>query len=337
MTDTLSSLLPTFTDIELAATRLAGVAVRTPLLESPLLNERLGGRVLIKAEPLQRTGSFKFRGAYNALASLPDEQRRRGVVAFSSGNHGQGVAAAARLFDVPAVIVMPSDAPAIKIAATKAHRAEVVTYDRWTESREEIGARLCEDMGATLVKPFDDPRVIAGQGTMGLEIAVQAAEAGAGRIDRLIAPFSGGGMLAGLALALARLCPDTLVSPAEPEGFDDMTRSLVAGERLRNQNPDARSLCDALMAPMPGELTFPIIQPRADRGYAVSDKEAKAAMAFAFHALKLVVEPGGAVALAAVLSGKVDCRDRTTVVVCSGGNVDPAIHAQALAEAPLPF
>ncbi|EKV31403.1 Threonine dehydratase, catabolic [Caenispirillum salinarum AK4] len=335
MTDALP--LPTFTDVEAAAARLAGVAVRTPLLESPLLNERLDGRVLIKAEPLQRTGSFKFRGAYNALASVPEHQRRRGVVAFSSGNHGQGVAAAARLFDVPAVIVMPSDAPAIKIAATRAQKAEVVTYDRWTESREDIGARLCEDMGATLVKPFDEPAVIAGQGTMGLEIAVQAAEAGAHRIDRLIAPFSGGGMLAGLSLALERLSPHTVISSAEPEGFDDMARSLATGERLRNQDPAARSLCDALMAPMPGELTFPIIRPRADRGFAVSDAEAKAAMAFAFHALKLVVEPGGAVALAAVLSGKVDCRGRTTVVVCSGGNVDPAVYAEALAEGPLPF
>lgn len=192
-------------------------------------------------------------------------------------------------------------------------------------------------MGATLIKPFDDPTVIAGQGTMGLEIAVQAAEAGAHHVDRLIAPFSGGGMTAGVSLALERLSPQTAISPAEPRGFDDMARSLAAGRRLRNEDPNARSLCDALMAPMPGELTFPIVQRRADRGFAVSDAEAKAAMAFAFHVLKLVVEPGGAVALGAVLSGQVDCRDKTTVVICSGGNVDPAVYGQALAEAPLPF
>lgn len=331
------SAAPTFTDVEAAGARLAGVAVRTPLLESPLLNERLGGRVLVKAETLQRTGSFKFRGAYNALSCLQEEARARGVVAFSSGNHAQAVAAAAKLFGVPATIVMPADAPAIKIAATRAHGARVVTYDRWTENREEIGAAIAAETGASLVKPFDDPAVIAGQGSMGLEIVAQAAELGVSHLDRVIAPTSGGGMLAGLALALEHLSPRTALSAAEPAAFDDLARSLDAGERLRNTDPDARSLCDALLSPATGDITFPIMQRRVDCGYAVTDAEAKAAMAIAFHMLKLVVEPGGAVALGAVLSGKLELAGRTVCVVCSGGNVDPAVYAEALAETDSPF
>lgn len=329
-------ILPTFADVQAAAERLAGTAVRTPLLESSLLNERAGCRLLVKAEPLQKTGSFKFRGAYNALAALPSDQRARGVVAFSSGNHGQAVAAAARLFGVPATIVMPADAPAIKIAATRAQGAQVVTYDRWTESREAIGARIAEETGATLVKPYDEPLVIAGQGTMGLEVVEQAREAGVERLDRVIVPVSGGGMVAGIALALEETSPGTRVASAEPAGFEDLQRSLAAGTRVSNE-PGGRTLCDALMAPMPGEITFPIAHRLLDGGHAVTDAEAKAAMAVAFHMLKLVVEPGGAVALAAVLSGKADCAGQTVAVVCSGGNVDPAVYAEALAEAPSPF
>lgn len=333
---TAPSLAPAIADIEAAAARLAGVAVRTPLLENALLNDRLGGRLLVKAEPLQKTGSFKFRGAYNAVAALPETARSRGVVAFSSGNHGQAVAAAGRLFGVPATVVMPADAPAIKIAATRAFGARVITYDRWTENREEIGAAIAAETGAVLVRPYDEPMVIAGQGTMGLEIAEQAAELDVARLDQVIAPVSGGGMLAGLALALEARSPATAVTAAEPEGFDDMTRSLAAGARLSNA-PGRTSFCDALLAPTPGEITFPVLAPRASGGVVATEAEVKAAMALAFHLFKLVVEPGGAVALAAVLAGKVETAGRTICVVCSGGNTDPAIHAEAVAASPLPF
>lgn len=328
--------LPTFADVQTAAGRLAGAAVRTPLLESPLLNARAGCRILVKAECLQVTGSFKFRGAYNAVSALPEAQRARGVVAFSSGNHGQAVAAAARMYGVPATIVMPSDAPAIKIAATKAQGGRVVTYDRWTEDREAIGKAIAAETGATLVKPYDEPRVIAGQGTMAIELVEQARELGVAHIDHVIAPVSGGGMVSGIALAIEALSPDTRVASAEPAGFDDMARSLAAGTHVRN-DPGGRTLSDALMAPTPGDITFPIAQRLLDRGYAVTDAEAKAAMAVAFHMLKLVVEPGGAVALASVLSGKVDCAGRTVVVIASGGNVDPAVFTEALAENASPF
>ncbi|GAA0591618.1 threonine/serine dehydratase [Caenispirillum bisanense] len=327
---------PTFADIAAAADRLARTAVRTPLLESPLLNDRLGCRLLVKAEPLQRTGSFKFRGAYNAVSALPAAQRAKGIVAFSSGNHGQAVAAAARLYGVPATIVMPADAPAIKIASTKAQGARVVTYDRWTESREAIGAALAAETGATLVRPYDEPLVIAGQGTIGLELAEQAAEAGAAVVDQVLVPVSGGGMLAGIALALAERSPHTQVMAAEPEGFDDMARSLAADHHVSN-TPGGSTQCDALMAATPGDITFPIARRLVAGGIAVSDAEARHAMAMAFHLLKLVVEPGGAVALAAVLSGKVPRDGRTIAVVCSGGNVDAAVFQQALEETPSPF
>lgn len=327
---------PTFTDVTAAAARLAGTAVRTPLLESPLLNDRLGCRLLVKAEPLQRTGSFKFRGAYNALSALPAAQRAKGIVAFSSGNHGQAVAAAARLYGVPATIVMPSDAPAIKIASTQAQGARVVTYDRWTEDREAIGGAIAADTGATLVRPYDEPLVIAGQGTIGLELADQAAEAGVDKIDQVLVPVSGGGMLAGIALALAERSPQTQLFAVEPEGFDDMGRSLAADTHVAN-TPGGVTQCDALMAATPGDITFPIIRRLVAGGVAVSDAEARHAMAMAFHMLRLVVEPGGAVALAAVLSGKVARDGRTLAVVCSGGNVDAAIFRQALEETPSPF
>ncbi|MBV8536731.1 MAG: threonine/serine dehydratase [Alphaproteobacteria bacterium] len=323
-----SSPQPTVTDIEDAARRLAGMAVVTPLLESPVVNRRLGGRLLIKAEPMQRTGSFKFRGAYNRLSRLEGDAKKRGVVAYSSGNHAQGVAAAAQILGMPAVIVMPADAPAIKIRNTKSYGAEVVTYDRVRESREEIGQRLQRERGAVLVPPFDDPFIIAGQGTIGLELAQQAEAAGAS-LDAVLAACSGGGLLAGIATAIKARRPSVAVYSAEPLGFDDMSRSLKSGRRETNQ-PGGRSICAALLAPAPGELTFPIASRLASGGFAVSDDEVRQAMAVAFEDYKLVVEPGGAVALAAVLSGKFPARGKTVAVVCSGGNVDPEMFAAAI-------
>jgi threonine dehydratase len=320
--------LPGFDDVAAAARRLAGHAVRTPLLESPLLNDRLGGRLLVKPEVLQRTGSFKFRGAFNRIGLIPATDRLRGVVAFSSGNHAQGVAAAARDLGLKATIVMPADAPAIKVRNTRAWGAEVVLYDRHRESREEIGARIAAETGATLVKPYDDPGVIAGQGTIGLEIAEQAIDVGA-HLDALLAPCGGGGMIAGIALAMAERSPHTPVYAVEPAGFDDTARSLRRGERVENAS-GSQTLCDALMAPMPGELTFAINTAHLAGGFVVTDAEVCQAMAAALDYFKLVVEPGGAVALAAVLAGRIDISGRTVAVVCSGGNVDPALYARVL-------
>ena len=320
---------PDFAAVEDAARLIAAHASVTPLLESPLLNARLGGRLLVKAEPLQRTGSFKFRGAYNRIARLDAAERRQGVVAFSSGNHAQGVAAAAQLVGAPAVIVMPSDAPAIKVANTRAYGAEVVTYDRLREDREAIGRRIRDERGATLVPPYDDPHVIAGQGTVGLEIARQAEAAGIA-VDAVAACASGGGLVAGIALALARTSPGTAVHVCEPAGFDDHARSLAGGARVANA-PGAQSICDALLAATPGEITFSINRRLLQSGIAVSDDDVLRAMGVAFRDLKLVVEPGGAVALAAALTGKLPVAGRTVVVVCSGGNVDPATFARALA------
>jgi threonine dehydratase len=319
---------PGIADLRAAAARLAGRAVVTPLLESSLLNERLGARLLVKAESLQRTGSFKFRGALNALLQLAPEQRRAGVVAYSSGNHAQGVAAAAQLLGIPAAIVMPADAPAIKIANTRGYGAEVVLYDRYRESREAIGNRLAAERGASLIPPYDDARVIAGQGTVGLEIAAQA-EALRARLDAVIVPVSGGGLIAGCALALAAASPATKVYAAEPEGLDDLRRSLAAGKRVANEGA-ARSICDALLAPMPGEITFPIHRRLLAGGFAVSDEEVLAAMAAAFAELKLVIEPGGAAALAAALAGKLDIAGKTLAIVASGGNVDRETFIRAI-------
>ena len=320
--------LPSFADVEDAARLLEGVAVRTPLLRSDALDEAAGGRVFVKAECLQRTGSFKIRGAYNRLARLTAEERPRGVVAFSSGNHAQGVAASARLLGVPAVIVMPSDAPRMKMEATRGYGAEVVLYDRFTESREAIAARIGEERGAVVVPSYDDFHVIAGQGTVGLEAARQLDEAGA-TADLLICPASGGGLMAGIGLAFAEVSPATRLYTAEPAGYDDHRRSFQAGERIALE-PAGPSLCDALLAPQPGAMTFEVNRERASGGFAVSDEEALAAMAFAFRHLKIVIEPGGAVALAAVLTGRAALDGRTAVVVASGGNVDGEVFAQAL-------
>lgn len=315
-------------DVTAAAARLAGVAVRTPLLEAPLLSRELGFRLLVKAEPLQRTGSFKFRGAYNAIAQLDDAQRRAGVVAYSSGNHAQGVAAAAALLEVPATIVMPSDAPRIKLDNTRAWGAQVVLYDRIREDREAIGERIARDSGASLVRPYDDARVIAGQATVGLEIAEQARGA-AVEPTAVIAPCSGGGLASGVAFALSMACPTAQVWTAEPEGFDDTARSLAAGHRVEVE-AGASSICDALLSPTPGELTFPILKGLGARGVSVSDDSVKRAMATAFRHFKLVVEPGGAAALAAAIDGRLDAAGGAVVCVCSGGNADPQLFAEAL-------
>lgn len=319
----------TIDGIRAARARLQGVARVTPLIESALLNRMVGRRILVKAECLQRTGSFKFRGGWSAVSALSEAARRRGVIAYSSGNHAQGVARAAELMSVPAVIVMPRDAPTLKMANTKAYGAEVVTYDRaGGESREEVGGQLAEERGLTLIRPYDEPMVIAGQGTCGLEIAEQARAAGVEHADVLVC-CGGGGFSAGIALALEAEAPGLRVRPVEPEGFDDWTRSLAAGERLRNDS-ETGSICDALLSPMPGALTFPVLRRLAGPGLAVSDDEALMAMAHAFLRLKLVAEPGGAVALAAALFRADRIEGEAVICTISGGNVDPEMFARAL-------
>ncbi|HWE73046.1 MAG TPA: threonine/serine dehydratase [Stellaceae bacterium] len=322
---------PTLPDVDgvcKAAARLRGKAVLTPLLSSPQIDAQLNARVLIKAECLQRTGSFKFRGAYNALSQLDPAKRRAGVVAYSSGNHAQGVAAVAQLLDMPATIVMPADAPAIKVANTRFYGAEIVAYDRYRESREEIAQRIATARGAEILPPYDDARVIAGQGTIGLEIGEEAERQGM-TINLLIAPCSGGGLVTGCALGLSATQRDAAIYAAEPAQLDDLRRSLEAGERVANP-PSARSICDALLAPTPGEITFALAQRLLAGSIAVSDDEVRQAMATAFAAYKLVLEPGGAAAFAAILSGKLPVAGKTVAIVASGGNVDPAVFTAAL-------
>lgn len=319
----------TLPDIEAAAARLAGHAIETPLIESPALNERLGRRVLIKPETLQRVGAFKFRGAYNRLAQLSPAQAKAGVVAYSSGNHAQGVALAARLLGMPALILMPSDAPTVKVEATRGYGAEVQLYDRLTESREALAATVAAERGAVIVPSFDDPDIIAGQGTIGLELVRQAAARDA-KLDVVVAPIGGGGLMAGLSTAVKALSPSTAIVGVEPTGFDDTLRSLQKGERI-NIEPTTRSLCDALESPAPGELTFPVLQKTVADVAVVTDAEVAEAMRYAFAVLKLVVEPGGAVGLAALLAGKVKFgSEGATGLVLSGGNVDPEVFAQVL-------
>ncbi|MDP6706723.1 MAG: threonine/serine dehydratase [Alphaproteobacteria bacterium] len=324
--------LPTIDDVLAAAERISGRAVATPLLEAPALNALVGGRLLVKAEPLQLTGSFKFRGAYNRISRIPEAERPAGVVAYSSGNHAQGVAAAAHLLGVPAVIVMPENAPRAKREGTERWGAEIATYDPGDhDSRETIAAEILRQRGGTLVRPFDDPWIIAGQGTVGLEIAERARSLDL-ELDAVLVPCGGGGLTAGTATAIKALSPATEVYTVEPEGFDDTARSLAAGSRQRNPDGGA-SFCDALLAPTPGRLTFAVNAKLVSAGLSVSDVEVGAAMAAAFAHLKLVVEPGGAVALAAALRGKYDCRDKTVAVVTSGGNVDAGTYAEALRRA----
>ncbi|MGL6209377.1 MAG: threonine ammonia-lyase [Paracoccaceae bacterium] len=319
--------MTTLAAIHAAAARLKGRARRTPLLNAPLLDRIAGRRVYVKAECLQWTGSFKFRGAWSAVSALTPSARARGVIAFSSGNHAQGVALAASMHGAPSVIVMPFDAPAVKTANTRAYGAEVFPYNRATDDRDAIGAAIAEERGLTLIRPYDDPQVIAGQGTTGLEIAEQAHEAGIQEAE-VVTCCGGGGLTAGVAIALEGRFT---VRPAEPAGFDDMARSLAAGTPQRNA-ATATSICDAIVTPTPGHLTFPILHRLCGPGLVVTDDQALHAMALAFAHLRIVLEPGGAVALAAALFAQ-DLPD-TVICTASGGNVDPETFATALKRFP---
>jgi threonine dehydratase len=328
MTEALRALPVNSADIDAAARVIAPFAVRTPLLSPPVLCERAGTKVFLKPEMLQRTGSFKFRGAFNKLSSIPQSARGGGVVAFSSGNHAQGVAAAAKILNMQATIVMPSDAPLSKRERTKAYGAEVVLYDRDREDREAIAGGIASKHGATLVRPYDDPFVIAGQGTVGREIAEDMAALGIAP-DIVVAPVSGGGLIAGVATAIKARYPQAMVMSGEPEGFDDHARSLRAGKREPHR-AEGRTICDALMASIPGEITFAINSQLLTQGLIASDAEVKTAVEFAFRELKLVVEPGGAVGLAALLAGRIDSSGKNVVIVLSGGNVDADMFAKLI-------
>ena len=321
---------PTFGDILAARRRLGTLACRTPLIEHPALNALAGGRVLLKAENLQRVGAFKFRGAYNKVAQVDKATFPGGVVACSSGNHAQGVAAAATLMGFKSVIVMPADAPRLKIARTRAFGAEVVAYDRVKEDRDAIARELCASRAAAFVHPFDDPDVIAGQGTAGLEMMEQAEAMGAVP-DIVLVGASGGGLISGVSIAVKEKSPATAIYSVEPAGFDDLARSLKGGARERNARLSG-SICDALLAVTPGELTFEVAKRNLAGGLSVTDDEAKAAVRYAFEELKLVLEPGGAVSLAAILAGKLSFGGKTVAAVLSGGNIDPTLFAQIIQE-----
>jgi threonine dehydratase len=325
---TIAILPVTSADIDTAARVIAPFAVRTPLLSPSVLNERMGTRIFLKPEMLQRTGSFKFRGAFNKLSSIPLDARGGGVVAFSSGNHAQGVAHAAQLLGMQATIVMPSDAPLSKRERTKAYGAEVVLYDRDREDREAIAREIAGPRGATLVRPYDDPFVIAGQGTVGREIAEDMAALGL-TPDIVVAPASGGGLIAGVATAIKARYPQAMVMSGEPEEFDDHARSLRAGKREAH-GAKGRTICDALMAAIPGEITFSINSQLLTQGITATDAEVGTAVGFAFRELKLVVEPGGAVGLAALLAGRIDVKGKNVVIVLSGGNVDADLFARLI-------
>jgi threonine dehydratase len=322
-------MLPTAADIEAAAKRLDGIAVRTPLINAPVLDERLGARVFLKVETLQRTGSFKFRGAYNKISSIPPEKRAAGVVAYSSGNHAQGVAAAAKLLGLHATIVMPSDAPRLKRERTAALGAEIVLYDRDTEDRAAIAKKIMAKRGSTLVPPYDDPLIIAGQGTIGREIVDDL-----GQLlltpEIVVVGASGGGLAAGISLGVKSRVPSAKFYTVEPEGFDDTLRSFASGKREANARLSG-SICDALMSNTPGELTFPINRELIGAGFTASDAEVAAAVRYAFQELKLVVEPGGAIGLAALLAGKLDVKGKVVVGILSGGNVDADLFARLIA------
>lgn len=313
-------------DVEAAAERLRGVSVRTPLLRNAELDRLAGGTVLLKPECLQRTGSFKIRGAYNLLSQFSRSQAARGAVAWSSGNHAQGVAAAGRMLGIPTAIVMPEDAPRLKLANTRKLGGEVITYDRYTGDREAIARRIAAERGAEIVPSYDHEHIIAGQGTVGLEIAEQCLEEGRAP-DQVLICCGGGGLTAGSAIALTARFPGVSVHTVEPQAFDDTLRSLKSGERERVDD-SARSICDALLSPTPGEMTFAINRRLVGAGLSVTDAQVCEAMRFAFRKLKLVVEPGGAVALAALLAGKIGTAGKTTAVVLSGGNVDRALFAE---------
>jgi threonine dehydratase len=321
-------ILPDAADITAAAQRLAGVAVRTPLLNAPVLDERLSARIFLKAEIFQRTGSFKFRGAYNKISAIPAEKRAAGVVAYSSGNHAQGVAAAARLLGMRATIVMPSDAPRAKRERTQALGAEIVPYDRDSEDRAAIGERIARERGATLVPPYDDPLIIAGQGTIGAEIVEDLRWLNL-RPQIVLIGASGGGLAAGIALGVKARVPAAEIYIVEPEGFDDTLRSFRSGQRETNVRLSG-TICDALMSATPGELTFPITRDLIGQGFTVTDDEVARAVRYAFEELKLVVEPGGAVGLAALLAGKLAVKDKIVVGILSGGNVDAELFAKLI-------
>ena len=314
--------------IRAAADRIEGHARHTPILTSPFLDEIAGRRVFVKAECLQHTGSFKFRGGWSAVSSLSETAIKAGVIAFSSGNHAQGVALAARAHGAPAVIVMPSDAPTIKIENTRALGAEVILYDRETEDRDEIGARLSKERGLTLIKPFDEPLVIAGQGTTGLEIAADMKALGVTQADVVVC-CGGGGLTSGIALALAADAPGLRARPAEPQAFDDVTRSLISGKIESNARLGG-SLCDAIITKQPGDLTFPIMKEHCGPGIVVTEEECLRAVGLAFERLKIVVEPGGAAALAAALFHPDAFTGDAVIAVATGGNVDPDVFVQAL-------
>ena len=322
--------LPTFGDVLAARRRLSEQACRTPLIEHPALNALIGGRVLLKAENLQRVGAFKFRGAYNKIVQLDKSTYPGGVVACSSGNHAQGVAAAATIMGFKSMIVMPADAPRLKIDRTRAFGGEVVAYDRVKEDRDAIARDLCEKRTAAYVHPFDDPDVIAGQGTAGLEMMEQAEAIGAVP-DYVLVGASGGGLASGVSIAVKEKVPSAQIYSVEPAGFDDLARSLKRGERERNVALSG-TICDALMSNTPGKLTFEVTRRNLAGGLAVTDEEAKAAVRYAFEELKLVLEPGGAVSLAAILAGKLPFKGKTVAAILSGGNVDPALFAQIIQE-----
>jgi threonine dehydratase len=322
------SLPVTYNNILSAAEQISEYAICTPILESPQLNDKLGGRLLLKAESLQLAGSFKFRGAFNRISRLSEEEKNFGVVAFSSGNHAQGVALASKILDIPAVIVMPKDAPQLKINNTRSFGAEIIFYDRASENREKISQQLSKERNATLVPSYDDPYIIAGQGTVGLEIVSQINDIGA-NLDVLISPCGGGGLISGTALAFSKEFSDVEIYSAEPVGFDDTLCSLAAGKRLPIDG-NSSTFCDSLMLPIPGELTFPINMEFLKGGFSIKDIDTARAMAVAFQYFKLVLEPGGAIALAAVINRPFDFKDKTVCVICSGGNVDSHVFSEAI-------
>lgn len=320
-----------FSQVEAAASQLDGLAVKTPLLRNRFLDERLARKVFLKPEMLQIAGSFKFRGAYNRISRLDDDERQAGVIAWSSGNHAQGVAAAAGIAGVRARIVMPADAPRIKVENTLALGGEVIHYDRYSEDREAISYKLAEEEGGVIVPSYDDPHILAGQGTTGREIFMQLTADNEAPIDALLVCCGGGGLTAGCAISAEALSPNTDMFAVEPEGYDDHLLSLQKGEIVAADTSVA-SVCDALLSPQPGRLTFPINRRLLSGVLVVTEAEVYAAMRYAFNVLKLVVEPGGAVALAALLAGKLDAKYQRVGIILSGGNVDPALFARVIKE-----